>query len=149
MSLNGKVEYIDTEHPGHDIFSNVKVYATGKYGHPSDAWIRNMQASTSINSKAPTAPPITAEIEELHNSQFTITQTLIHGKGKKVKENTLIGSFEKWWPTYEIRFEVKIDSFGSKPGFLLLFTDKNGDCRFSCSSGQYIPAVFTSKIKFL
>ena len=104
-----------------------------------------MQASTSINSKAPTAPPVTAEIEELHNSQFTITQTLIHGKGKKVKENTLIGSFEKWWPTYEIRFEVKIDSFGSKPGFLLLFTDKNGDCRFSCSSGQYIPAVFTSK----
>ena len=153
LSKNGKVEYIDTEHPGHKIYTNVKVFATGKYGHPSDAWIRNLQASTSTDSKATpgitpsvtvdieTVPSITAEIEDIPR----ITQTLIYGKGKKVKEDTLIGSFDKWWPTYKIRFEVKVDSFGSEPGFLLLFTEKNGDCRFSCSSGQYIPAVFTSK----
>ena len=153
LSKNGKVEYIDTEHPGHKIYTNVKVFATGKYGHPSDAWIRNLQVSTSRDSKvapvpAPsvtvdieTVPMITTEIEEVPR----ITQTLIYGKGKKVKEDTLIGSFDKWWPTYEIRFEVKVDSFGSRVGLLLLFTDKNGDCRFTCNRGQYITAVFTSK----
>ena len=153
--MNGKV-ISEIEHPKPISYSNVKVYAAGKYVRPSDAWIRNLQASTSFDSKATpvltpsvtvdmdigTVPSITADIEEVPR----ITQTLIYGKGKKVKEDTLIGSFDKWWPTYEIRFEVKVDSFGSKPGFLLLFTDKNGDCRFTCSSGQYIPAVFTSKI---
>ena len=64
-------------------------------------------------------------------------------------EDTLIGIFDKWWPNYEIRFEVKVDSFGSRPGLLLLFTAKNGDCQFFCSKGQYIPAVFTRKIKIL
>ncbi len=62
-----------------------------------------------------------------------------------MKEDTLIGSFDKWWPNYEIKFEVMVDSFGSRPGLLLLFTSKNGDCQFYCSSGQYIPAVFTRK----
>ena len=151
--MNGIV-VSEIENPKPETYSNVKVYAAGKYVHPSDAWIRNFQASTSIDSKVTTSfpfpsvtvdmetvPPITTEIEE----PPSITQTLIQGKGKKVKENTLIGSFDKWWPTYKIRFEVKVDSFGSKPGFLLLFTAKNGDCRFSCSSGQYIPAVFTRK----
>ena len=82
----------------------------------------------------------------------SITQTLIHGRGKKVTKDNLIGSFENWWPTFEIKFEVKVDSFGSKPGMLLLFTANNEDCRFSCSSGQRIPAVLTSrsiKINFI
>ena len=153
ISLNGKV-VSEIENPKPESYSNVKVYAAGNYVHPSNAWIRNFQASTSIDSKITTSfpfptvtvdmetvPPITTEIEE----PPSITQTLIQGKGKKVEENTLIGSFDKWWPTYKIKFEVKVDSFGSKPGFLLLFTAKNGDCRFSCSSGQYIPAVFTRK----
>ena len=153
ISLNGIV-VSEIENPKPESYSNVKVYATGKYVHPSDAWIRNFQASTSIDSKVTTSftnptvtidmetvSPITTEIEE----PPSITQSLIQGKGKKVKENTLIGSFDKWWPTFKIKFEVKVDSFGSKPGFLLLFTAKNGDCRFSCSSGQYIPAVFTRK----
>ena len=34
LSKNGKVEYIDTEHPGHEIYTDVKVFASGKYGHP-------------------------------------------------------------------------------------------------------------------
>ena len=153
ISLNGIV-VSEIENPKPESYSNVKVYATGKYVHPSDAWIRNFQASTSIDSKVTksftnptvtvdkeTVSPITTEIVE----PPSITQSLIQGKGKKVKENTLIGSFDKWWPTFKIKFEVKVDSFGSKPGFLLLFTAKNGDCRFSCSSGQYIPAVFTGK----
>ena len=155
ITLNGIV-VSEIENPKPESYSNVKVYAAGNYLRPSNAWIRNFQASTSIDSKVTTSfpipsvtvdmgvetvPPITTEIEELPS----ITQTLIQGKGKKVKENTLIGSFAKWWPTYKIRFEVKVDSFGSKPGFLLLFTAKNGDCRFSCSSGQYIPAIFTRK----
>ena len=75
----------------------------------------------------------------------SITQTLIHGRGKKVTKDNLIGSFENWWPTFEIKFEVKVDSFGSKPGMLLLFTANNEDCRFSCRSGQRIPAVLTSR----
>ena len=75
----------------------------------------------------------------------SITQTLIHGRGKKVTKDNLIGSFENWWPTFEIKFEVKVDSFGSKPGMVLLFTANNEDCRFSCSSGQRIPAVLTSR----
>ena len=153
ISLNGIV-VSEIENPKPETYSNVKVYAAGKYVRPSNAWIRNFQASTSIDSKITTSfpfptvtlnmetvPPITTEMEE----PPSITQTLIQGKGKKVEENTLIGSFDKWWPTFKIKFEVKVDSFGSKPGFLLLFTSKNGDCRFSCSSGQYIPAVFTRK----
>ena len=133
--MNGIV-VSEFESPKPEIYSNVKVYAAGKYIDPSNAWIRNLQASTSRFDKVIEEPP-------------GITQTLIHGNGKKVKENSLIGTFANWWPTYKIRFEVKVDSFGSKPGLLLLFTAKNGYCRivgrFSCSSGQYIPAIFTGK----
>ena len=87
-----------------------------------------------------TTSPITDEIVDFPG----ITQTLIHGNGKKVKEDTLIGSFDKWWPTFEIRFEVKIDSFGSTSGFLLLFTSKDGNYQTDRSSGQFIPAIFSS-----
>ena len=133
--------------PKPESYSNVKVYAAGKYVQPSNAWIRNLQASTSRFDKVTTSSVVTASIDV--QTLPTVTQTLIHGNGKKVKENSLIGTFANWWPTYKIRFEVKVDSFGSKPGFLLLFTAKNGYCRivgrFSCSSGQYIPAIFTGK----
>ena len=61
--MNGKV-ISEIEHPKPDSYSNVKVYAAGNYLRPSDAWIRNLQASTSNDSsKAATVPSVTADIE--------------------------------------------------------------------------------------
>ena len=133
-------------------FEDVRVLASGNFYAPADAVISNLHVKTLPDGNQILflewmikCISVLDRYSEIPNNLPSITQTLIHGNGKKVREDTQIGSFDKWWPTYKISFEVKVDSFGSQPGFLLLFTAKNGDCRFSCSSGQYIPAVFTRK----
>ena len=60
--LNGII-VSEIENPKPESYSNVKVYAAGQYWRPSDAWIRNLQASTSHDDKVTTSPTITATIE--------------------------------------------------------------------------------------
>ena len=49
--------------PKPESYSNVKVYAAGKYVQPSNAWIRNLQASTSRFDKVTTSSMVTASID--------------------------------------------------------------------------------------
>ena len=61
----------------------------------------------------------------------------------KCSKNNQLGTFDRWGPTFEIRFKFKINHF--KKGIwteILRFTAKDGDC---CLIGQRSPVILTSK----
>ena len=61
----------------------------------------------------------------------------------KCSRNNQLGIFDRWGPTFEIRFKFKINHF--KKGIwteILRFTAKDGDC---CLIGQRLPVILTSK----
>ena len=77
-----------------------------------------------------------------------ISQIFIQDQGKQIQEDKLIGTFSKWGPTFEIKFEVKLNSFlNSGPLMeIIKFTADKGDC---CLLGQRIPAIYLGTVEFL
>ena len=59
-----------------ETYKNVKVFAAGKYVPPSNAWIRNLQVSTSASNMAMTTlPSLTADIvQEITTLKNTDTE---------------------------------------------------------------------------
>ena len=155
--MNGQVFY-EYDHSKPETYSNVKVYAAGKNRPPTDAWIRNLQASTTSDSKVTfPAPPVTAEInvQTLPTITGGIDIVTLPSKGQKlpivadkgvidypnlfkIKVDNQIGFFNEWGPTFEINFDLRINSFGSK-------TKGIGEI-LSCTSrdGHSIPLIYTS-----
>ena len=77
-----------------------------------------------------------------------ISQIFIQDQGKQIQEDKLIGTFSKWGPTFEIKFEVKLNSFPNSGPLMeiIKFTTGKGDC---CLLGQRIPAVYLGNLEFL
>ena len=79
-----------------------------------------------------------------------ISQIFIQDQGKFIANERLIGTFAKWGPTYEIKFDVKLGlTFSSRSNPLreiIKFSSGKGDC---CLIGQRIPAVYFSKVEFM
>ena len=73
--MNGKVKSVIENHKP-ETYKNVKVFAAGKYVPPSNAWIRNLQVSTSANNMAMTTmPSLTADIvQEITTLKNTDTE---------------------------------------------------------------------------
>ena len=78
----------------------------------------------------------------------SISQIFIQDQGKQIREDKLIGKFPKWGPTFEIKFEVKLNSFPNSGPLMeiIKFTTGKGDC---CLLGQRIPAVYLGNLEFL
>ena len=69
--MNGKVKSVIENHKP-ETYKNVKVFAAGKYVPPSNAWIRNLQVSTSANNMAMTTlPSLTADIQMVTFPPYT------------------------------------------------------------------------------
>ena len=156
--MNGKV-VSEIENPKPESYTNVKVYAAGKYWSPTDAWIRNLQASTSNDSKATASPSVTAEIEvtlptvtgviDVVTFPDPVENLPIIADGGvidyphlfKLKKDNQIGLFDDWGPSFDIKFDIRINSYGSKsygPGEILRFQSRSDDA-------DAIPLIATSQ----
>ena len=161
--MNGKV-VSEIENPKPETYSNVKVFAAGKYWRPTDAWIRNLEASTTNDSKATSSPSITEEIDVTLPTVTGVVDVVtfpdpvenlpIIAEGGvidypnlfKLKQNNQIGLFDDWGPSFDIKFDIRINSYGSMqsngPGEILRFESRTDDA-------DSIPLLATSQSFFL
>ena len=133
-------------------FEDVRVLASDNYYLPAEGVLSNLHVTTWPDGLSLLPSFIILKLKShLFIDQYSklpddipkISQILIQDQGKPIEQDNIIGTFKTWGPTFEIKFNVKINSFSS--GYLreiIRFTAEKGDC---CLIGQRVPAVFLSK----
>lgn len=111
-----------------ELFENVRVFACDQHNDVADAEIRNFEAYSFSEP----------------DNQTIGSQSLVGGQSVPVRRNQLLTVLKEWGPEYEIKLDLKINSWIGKWGSILRFTadPAEGNC---CQVGQRIPGLWTQQ----
>ena len=141
-------------------FEDVRVLASGNFYHPAEGVISNLHVKTVPDGKSlfwnnfsslTTTIHFVEQYSKIPDDIPLISQIFIQDQGQFIGNEKLKGTFSKWGPTYEIKFDVKLGLTFVRPGAyplreIIKFSSGKGDC---CLIGQRIPAVYFSKVEFM